>query len=238
MPIQFQKLFTLVLDLLFPIECLGCGREGEWLCTKCNTFPAAPRACPFCHQANKTNTTCDTCQKEKALDALIAVTSYQAPHVHEIIHGYKFKFWKGIYRSLGEHMARSLLSDHQSTLPNAILVPIPLHSSRLRFRGFNQSDYLANVVAKETKLTHANALIRVKATQQQARLQASDRIRNLTNAFQVRPGLDFTEKSVILIDDVFTTGATLAAAARVCKQAGAKRVWGLVFAKGLKNTDK
>ncbi|USN53697.1 MAG: ComF family protein [Candidatus Nomurabacteria bacterium] len=237
MPIQLQKLFTLLLDLLFPIECLGCGREGEWLCEKCNVFPAAPRVCPFCHQANKMNTTCDACQKEKALDALIAVTSYQAPLVHEIIHGYKFKFWKGIYPFLGKHMARSL-TEHQPTLPNAILVPIPLHSSRLRFRGFNQSAYLSRVVAEETNLISTDALLRVKATQQQARLQASDRIRNLANAFQIRPGLDFAEKSVILIDDVFTTGATLAAAAQVCKQAGAKRVWGLVFAKGLKNTDK
>lgn len=219
------------------MECLGCGREGEWLCEKCNHFSQAPSACPFCHQASVTNATCATCKSGKALDGVVAVTSYQAPLVHEIVHGYKFKFWKGIYYPLAKHMAEIL--DTQAFIPAAtFLIPIPLHASRLRFRGFNQSAYLARVIAEEKKLAYKDALVRVKATQQQARLHIHERIRNVSNAFQVRPGLDFTQKSVILIDDVFTTGATLDAAARVCKQAGAKRVWGLVFAKGLKKTNK
>lgn len=113
------------------------------------------------------------------------------------------------------------------------LIPIPLHKKRENQRGFNQAKLLAENIALYFNLPLLNnALIKTKATPPQADLKGRQRRENIKNAFScLSPDL-VQNKTILLIDDVTTTGATLQQAAKVLKQAGARSVWSLVIAKG------
>jgi ComF family protein len=116
-------------------------------------------------------------------------------------------------------------------LPPAQIVPIPLHPSRERERGFNQAALLGQGLAQALNLPFTDTLQRIRKTRSQATLSERERGPNIQGAFGAKKGLVFSKKNVILVDDVSTTGATLEAAARVCQQHGAERVFGVVFAR-------
>ncbi len=115
-----------------------------------------------------------------------------------------------------------------------ILIPIPLHTSRLRFRGFNQSDLLGKLIASELNINYsAEILIRQKKTPAQVSMkQKQDRLTNVRSAFSLQnTQLTPDVNNYLLFDDVFTTGATLREAAIVLKRGGAKNVWGVTIAR-------
>ncbi len=119
-----------------------------------------------------------------------------------------------------------------------IVTAVPLHPARLRERGYNQSHILAETIAKTFHLPFcAGNLIRTKHTQFQARLSQKDRWTNIQGAFKIKNFEKFQEKSVLVVDDLLTTGATLSEIARVIKQAGARRVDVLTVAIADSNSD-
>jgi ComF family protein len=124
-----------------------------------------------------------------------------------------------------EQMWRAFATDH--TFPS-IIVPVPLHRSRLKRRGFNQSERIAVEVSKRSGIPHDPALMRWRATVPQVDLDADQRAQNVHGAFVARRML--TGQDVLLIDDVVTTGATLEACARACVEVGASRVRALTLA--------
>jgi competence protein ComFC len=118
---------------------------------------------------------------------------------------------------------------------SAVLVPIPLYNSKLRKRGYNQSAFLAEGLAKRFAIPAVAMLKRVKPTKTQVSLSKEDRRKNITDAFALRGDAeDFIKKyqHIFLVDDVVTSGATLREAAKVLKIAGAKYVWGITLAHG------
>lgn len=112
------------------------------------------------------------------------------------------------------------------------LVPVPLHPSRRAERGFNQAEELARPLARSTGLPLLRVLRRVKRTGTQTRLRRSERLRNQAGAFAAKPGFDASGMRLLIIDDVFTTGATVNACARVLARAGAARLCALTVARG------
>ena len=108
--------------------------------------------------------------------------------------------------------------------PFNALVPVPLHPSRLRQRGFNQSLLLANGVAEVLQLPVEACLLRTRRTDSQTRLQAEERQTNVSGAMAVKQGSQIAGRTYVLIDDVITTGATFAACASTLMQAGASSV--------------
>lgn len=118
-------------------------------------------------------------------------------------------------------------------LNRATFVPIPLHSSRLRRRGFNQAELIAEQCASYWHRPLVNALIRTVATQQQASIkETQQRFKNVANAFAINASAPSIKKqTIVLVDDVSTSGATLAAAAQTLKAGGANRIIGAVVAK-------
>ncbi len=112
------------------------------------------------------------------------------------------------------------------------LVPIPLHPERRNERGFNQSTEIASWLGAREGLRVEEGLIRVRPTPPQARLRRSERLRNLRGALALAPGFDPRGRRLLLCDDVFTTGATADACARVLKKAGAEEVAALTVARG------
>jgi ComF family protein len=210
-----------VKDLMLPVFCVECGREGEWWCKTCL-------------EKNKIN----FFNHNKAVSYLDGVTAFfvydeEAP-IGKLIKLYKYQFareidsvWKKIISSSGWRPARLCLKAE-----SAIIMPVPLHPRRLRERGFNQAEIITKIIIEETNLTLSDsALKRVKYTGQQAKLTADERNRNLEGAFAwTRPYP--SPDNVILVDDVYTTGATMNECARILKRAGARSVWGVVLAAG------
>jgi ComF family protein len=216
-----EEALKFVKDLMLPVFCVECGREGEWWCKTCL-------------EKNKIN----FFNHNKAvsyLDGVMAFFVYdeEAP-IGKLIKLYKYQFareidsvWKKIISSSGWRPVQICLKAE-----SAIIMPIPLHPRRLRERGFNQAEIIAEIIAEKTNLSlSADNLQRMKYTGQQAKLTADERSRNLEEAFvwaRPYPPPD----NVILVDDVYTTGATMNECAKILKRAGARRVWGVVLAAG------
>ena len=112
------------------------------------------------------------------------------------------------------------------------LIPVPIHPDRRKERGFNQSSEIAGWLGAKVGVKVEEGLVRVKATPPQARLRRAERLRNLRGALALAPGFDPRGRRLLLCDDVFTTGATADACARVLKQAGAEEVAALTVARG------
>jgi ComF family protein len=127
-------------------------------------------------------------------------------------------------RALADALGQ-LLAERYPFAPTAVLVPVPLHISRLRERGFNQAVLLARRLGRARGLAVVSrALVRTRATHAQPGLTAAARRTNLAGAFALRPGTVVAGLELVLIDDVLTTGATADACARVLSAAGAARV--------------
>lgn len=219
-----------VLDMLFPRFCVRCSREGGACCESCLEayVPRAPEAsCPFCGTSGSSRT-CVSCQPETYLDGLTALSAYGDPVVRKTL-----KIWKYVgdeaYRDVVERWVRRADTSFSIGL-EAPLVPVPLHKIRRRERGFDQAGRFAECVSLMTGRSIAPLLMRVRRTSAQAERGHAERlVGDLDGIFRVTGDVP---AQVILCDDVFTSGATMDAAARCLKEAGAETVWGLVIARG------
>ena len=228
---QLIKLKGMALDLLFPQWCVGCGKEGDLLCSSCRRLlpRIMPPLCPRCGRANPSGILCPSCVGWRAeIDGIRSPFRFDGV-IRQAIHQLKYRN----LRALAVPLAK-LLRDYLITtpVPGEVLVPVPLHQKRLRERGYNQSSLLAQELGKLTNLPVVDdCLIRRGHAPPQARTSTVDeRRRNVADAFSCR-NHRLQDKRVLLIDDVSTSGATLDACAAVLKVAGATSVWGLVLAR-------
>jgi ComF family protein len=224
------SLKKVALDLLFPRWCIGCGKEGDYICHACRELlPAiSPPICPRCGRPQSQGILCGDCR-----DTPAPIDGIRAPFVFEgiirqAVHELKYRN----LRALAPMMA-GWLYDYlvENPIPADVLVPVPLHKKRLHDRGYNQSALLARELGKLSGLPVAgNGLVRHRYAAPQARSTGvSERQSNVANAFICRDNR-FQGKRVLLIDDVSTSGATLNACASSLKAGGAAQVWGLVIA--------
>lgn len=230
-----SKIFAFILDLIFPIKCLDCGKEGDWLCDKCfkKIKFQENQLCPVCHKQEKNGRLCPACRRQKSIDALLIACHYQDEIVQKIIHFLKYRYVRGLRPLFGRMLAEFISRNNFGPFQNFFILPIPLHKKRERFRGFNQAEIIAEELAKIIKIpVNKNILRRSKHTSAQANLKAKQRSKNIKNAFVLASGLEIMGKSAILIDDVYTTGSTMNEAAGVLKKAGVKEIIGFVIAKG------
>ena len=246
---SFPKVKTWFLDLVFPKFCVGCKKEGSWLCDKCekNIIPVISQVCPQCGRLCLAGFYCRLCRFEvflikvkgkkkpkklkrrKPLEGIISSLYYEEGPTKEIIHNIKYNSVTELVPVLGKAMAQALKSNFSQK--DALITFAPLHPKRLAQRGFNQAELLAKVIAKESKLNLSHLLKKKKNTKRQVELKGNRRRKNLKDVFSFRGG-DIKGKTIIIVDDVTTTGATLNECAKVLKAAGAKEVWGLVVARG------
>jgi competence protein ComFC len=228
---QVAKLKGRIVDFLFPRWCVGCGREGEFICPSCRrSLPRVmPPLCPRCGKPRPSGTLCPTCVSWQAeIDGIRSPFRFDGV-MRQAIHQLKYRN----LRALAEPLAK-LLNDYLATnpIPGEVLVPVPLHQKRLRERGYNQSRLLAKELGKLTNLPVVDdCLIRQRHAPPQARSSTvEERRRNVAGAFVCRDHR-LQDKQVLLIDDVSTSGATLDAGAAALKAARATSVWGLVLAR-------
>ncbi len=228
---QVAKLKGRIVDFLFPRWCVGCGKEGEFICPSCRrSLPRVmPPLCPRCGKPRPSGTLCPTCVSWQAeIDGIRSPFRFDGV-MRQAIHQLKYRN----LRALAEPLAK-LLNDYLATnpIPGEVLVPVPLHQKRLRERGYNQSSLLAKELGKLTNLPVVDdCLIRQRHAPPQARSSTvEERRHNVAGAFVCRDHR-LQDKQVLLIDDVATSGATLDAGAAALKAAGATSVWGLVLAR-------
>lgn len=220
------------LDLFFPKFCVGCRKEGVWLCAGCAAKVVSVKSpvCPGCGRLSQQGRYCGQCQKGHTLRGVICAAYFEEGPLKEIIHHFKYNSVISFVSFLGDLLAPALAAD----LPEGDLTVtfVPLHAKRFAQRGYNQSELLARHIAEKLNLPVADLLIKKKKTKMQVELQGDQRRRNLRDVFVSKNKKILKGKTIILVDDVTTTGATLDECAKVLKAAGAKEVWGLVVARG------
>lgn len=233
---RLQKTLACAIDLIFPRNCLHCGEAVEdsscpnlcRACTQelhiiqppaCHTcgFPfwgvlAGPRACPHCAE----------------LDPLFsegkALFLAKGPG-RSLLHHLKYQSGFYVFEDLQQMIAQT--EHFRNYLANSILVPVPLHPTKERERGYNQSLKIARLLKKsvDAKISVLDCLERPKYTQTQTRLNRTQRYQNVKNAFALAPNTVLNSPNqYILVDDVFTTGSTLNACAEVLLNHGATQI--------------
>ena len=220
-----------VWTLLFPARCLGCGRRGTPVCSRCEeAIPwLGPEVCPRCARASPLARLCGRCRKNPGdLDGLRAACSFDGI-VRQALHDLKYRQARFLASFSADLLARSLA---RRPLQTDLIVPVPLSRGRRHERGYNQSELIAEeLAAARATLLQSSALERIRETPPQVGRAAADRRENVRGAFACAEPSAVLDRRVLLIDDVATTGATLQACAEALKEAGAARVFGLVVAR-------
>jgi ComF family protein len=174
----------------------------------------------------------DKCRQKTNLDGLLVLTTFDG-NIKKMITDIKYHYYFHMSETLAIFLANFVY--HSKVLESIhprVSLPIPLHSAKRRERGFNQSELLANTLAKTLKIPTTNKVLwKKRSTQSQAGLKRDDRLKNLSDSFEVTIKLKKTD-TVLLVDDVVTTGSTLSVAAKALKQAGAGKVYGIALAHG------
>ena len=227
---QLSGFKRVALDLLFPPYCIGCGREGNYICGRCEReLPyISPPFCSICGRPLSADGNCPGCiSKDHAIDGIRAPFLFDGL-IRHAIHELKYHNLRALAPVLAGFLFEYL---SENTVPGNILVPVPIHPKRLRERGYNQSSMIAHKLGSLCGSPVIDScLARMTYVAPQARLSsAADRLKNITGAFACRDS-QLKDKHVILIDDVSTSGATLNACAGALKSAGAAGVWGLTIA--------
>jgi len=221
-----------LLNLLYPPHCVVCERGGAWLCADCTADVALLPApwCPHCGRPTNAPQLCAACRAQPSYLMGIRSVGYYATPLREAVHALKYE---GV-RVLAEPLAELLMAFwSRSALPVSVIVPVPLHRSRSRYRGYNQAMLLARAFGRRAGMpVVAECLVRSRATRSQVGLNAEERRANVRDAF-VCNNEALRGERVLLMDDVFTTGATLEACAQALLEGGAVGVWALTLARAL-----
>lgn len=221
--IKYNAMLDSLISLYAPRQCLGCQAEGSLLCRPCSDSLTAAARCYHCRALSSAGRTCSSCRRRSGLYAVQVVAKYQDLG-KELVGRLKFAGAKDAASVMATTM--SLLS-----LPkNAVIIPVPTATGRIRLRGYDQAALLAKQVARLTKSDYHPCLLRIGQHRQVGATRA-ERLAQMQQSFLVKNSKFVQGRRIVLIDDVMTTGATLESAAQILKLAGAKRVEAVVFAR-------
>ena len=227
----WQRFGEGLLNLIFPPRCVGCRRYGGWLCLECSKEieriggPLCPRCgCPVARPGRL----CSACHHMTPPINGIRSVAYFEGVLREVIHRFKYQGVRVLARPLGQLMADGWAAYH---IPAEVLIPVPLHPTRLAERGYNQATLLARELGRAIGLpVQTGSLARIRATTPQVTLGATARQENVRGAFRC---LDdrWVGRRVVLIDDLCTTGATLSACSTALRDIGVGSVWGYTLSR-------
>lgn len=218
-----------VINTVFPPRCIFCGKL-LMVSSKIHICSSCYGRIPFADTGSARST---GRQRGSDCDEILFVCEY-AGIIKESLIKYKFFGRPSFYRTFAALMGdkvRGLMERHKFDM----IISVPLHKSRERERGFNQSRLLSKALSRETGIRECSGLLtRVKNTDSQSLLGKNSRRVNIIDAFKITSPEKISNKNILIIDDIFTTGSTLNECSKVLKKAGAARVAAAVLASGRK----
>lgn len=220
---MLELFVSLILDLIFPKTCYGCGQKGDYLCPKCQKHISILNTHP----------------PQNGFDGGLSLFHYNSTIKSAII-DLKYNFVSDNANRLAAFMVKTLKSNFPNLIKywqqnKFILIPIPLYHSRQNWRGFNQSEILGQLLAKKLSLNFSNQiLIRHRHSHIQAHLKTTkERTQNVANIFSLNQKIgDIKHKNFILFDDVSTTQSTLISAKNTLKFLSPNQCWYLTLSAG------
>jgi ComF family protein len=228
-----------ILDLLFPPRCIACSKPGqEIICGEClrQINYLKPPICSVCGKPKDRyfqGALCEDCSKNKPAFTLARSVALYEGVLKEAIHKFKFNCKKGLSDPLGRLIAEHLKGSDIPIRDIDIVIPIPLSRQRERERGYNQSMLLAEVVSREFQVKlDVTSLKKIKDIKPQFELARAERLVNIKGAFV---SCEISNLNVLVIDDIYTTGATVSEAVSALKVAGAKNVYVLTLARAVED---
>lgn len=206
-----RRLANTALDLIYPPQCLSCHRAGSLLCSDCQAkIPVPP----------------PLIEADSPIAERRATAEFDGV-IQQAIHALKYKSQYRYTEPLGQRLATEL--SHAGWQPD-LIAATPLHTTRLRSRGYNQSALLAELLSAKANIPFCPELLhRTRDTRAQVGLNTHERQANVRGAFEADSKLA-TGKRIVIVDDVYTTGATLRECADTLRNAGAVKVWALTVA--------
>ncbi|KKS69238.1 MAG: hypothetical protein UV41_C0060G0007 [Candidatus Daviesbacteria bacterium GW2011_GWA2_42_7] len=224
-------------DFLFPKLCVGCGKWGSYFCSKCVAdISQGDLVCPNCERAAIGGVTHPLCRSKWKLDGLWSLGVYRDP-LRKAIQKLKYRY----VSELADVLVDLMISYWAKYTPQFIeelkkggewvIVPVPLHQKRKNYRGFNQSELIGQMLSRKLGLEYSEVLKRILSTKPQVGLKSWERKKNIHGAFSLTVDGSLSAMSILLIDDVWTTGSTLKECAYVLKRGGAQKVWAITLAR-------
>lgn len=216
-----------IVDFVFPKICVGCGREGQYICDQCQSKLLIPeQICPMCCRPSLDGWTHPKCRNKYGMERLIVGLPYRGM-VQQCLKKVKYKSaWEII--SFLYDLWRTNCSDIATG--DMVVTCVPMWRQKERIRGFNQAEIVAELVAKNYKVRNLVILERVRETKPMFGLKKDERRENISGAFMIKGQVAGLQR-IVLVDDVWTTGATMRECVRMLKRAGVSEVWGLTLAK-------
>jgi ComF family protein len=216
-----QKIICRTKELFFPRRCFFCKKYGDLLCGNCQTLLDVTPV----HRPDRNH---------KYLADIYSAGSYENKYIQKLIHALKYKpFHKGLSQPLAKLIANHFaLAEINFDFGEYTIIPVPLASKRLRWRGFNQAEIIARELGKIWQISIAtNCLARIAQTKNQAELGQVQRRENVKGAFACNDNGFIKNKSILLVDDVVTTGATMNECARILSKNNARKIIGICIAR-------
>lgn len=207
---MWEKLKELMLDILLPKTCVACGREGKYICEKCSLFLSeAP-----------------TISMTGGLEELVSAWEYEGL-IKKVI--FKIKY-DGMFDAIDELVERAFEVREPYIPEDTTITFVPLFKKKEMQRGFNQAELIAKKVGEITSRKVLSLLEKIKDTPSQTELNKEERIVNVKDSFQRKKGVS-CYNNILLIDDVWTSGATMQECCRILKRSGVKKIWGFTLAR-------
>ncbi len=234
------------LDTVFPVKCIECGRfpthlKKEYLCKACIKKISIRKVleCIGCKTTISGGKTCLTCRNTNPVDQLLIVSDYNDPVTVKLIKVLKYRFIREALGPISVIIKKYIYQLSKNKKINLIeeapiITFVPMRSRRLNWRGFNQAELIADTLADILQMNvQKNILVQVKTTRPQADVKERlERLNKPHGIFKITDNSPIRGRTVVVVDDVCTTGATLNECARVLKDAGVKKVIGFVIARG------
>jgi len=221
-------------DIIFPKNCLGCKKEGKYVCSDClEKVDTPPSICPSCLRPAIDGMSHRECLSSRSAFNLTSLWEYGGV-VRGALLALKYKFAYQIAQEISEAIVKKLPLFPIGYLKNPVFIPIPAHPMRKNWRGFNQTEVVGKNIAKHFNWDYSdNYLQRLKISSPQTGLKEKERKRNIKGVFSINgKNLNVGNyDSIILFDDVWTTGSTLKEATRVLKAANGPDVWILTISR-------
>ena len=231
-----DNLWECLLDLFFPLHCVSCNASGSLLCSKCQAKCqlVSVQHCPICSNASAFGVTHTKCKRTLGPDRLISGYLYASP-LRELLHLVKYRGHRYSIKLLEGLFLKALINIPLPFPQDCVIIPVPLHADRKSLRGFNQAEELALVLAETKLLGKPQPLMqRIKKTPSLATLPHNERHSAVSGSFKINPDgkSKVYDKTVVIVDDVWTTGSTAKEMTKVLKRNGAKEVWVVTLARG------